>query len=78
MTGVFIRNMEIPPCCFDCALRTDWGTCGYYSIAMKISGMDVPYDEHNERRENCPLVQITFDGFEHGFLSGGANANTNN
>ena len=56
--SVLIRGMEMPKSCSECALRTDWATCGYYSIAKHIPSRDVPEDEYNERRDDCPLSEI--------------------
>ena len=52
--SILIKGMEMPENCFECALQTDYGTCGFYSLYVE-AGHEV---EINKRREDCPLIEV--------------------
>ena len=52
--SVLVKGMEMPENCFECALQTDCGTCGFYSLYVE-AGHEV---EINKRREDCPLIEV--------------------
>lgn len=60
MSGIYIPGMGMPNECRECALETDYGTCGYYSLYVE-AGHD---SELGKRRDDCPLVPVP----EHGRL----------
>ena len=81
MTGVLIPNEELPQNCYKCFLKMNCDDCEGWECFCMALHKDIGYIEKlpkDKRRDDCPLVQITFDGFEHGFLSGGANGNGDN
>lgn len=52
--SILIKGMRMPKSCYECALETDYGTCGYYSYYVE-AGHD---SEINKRRDDCPLIEI--------------------
>lgn len=52
--GVYIRGMEMPKNCMECPLKTDYGTCGYYSLYVEAGHES----DCEKRRDDCPLIEL--------------------
>ena len=59
--SIYIPDMEMPKCCYECPIKTDWDTCGYYSISKHIPYKDVPSGEH-DILDDCPLISVPNHG----------------
>ena len=64
MSGIYIKGMEMPKCCYDCNFcrHYDEPNQGYFCIVLLADLHRKPITE--ERVKNCPLVPVP----EHGDL----------
>ena len=58
MSGIYIKNMEIPTSCVDCTLEQEGGWCG---ANLKIKDVHRGH-KVSDRHKDCPLVPVPDHG----------------
>lgn len=58
MSGVYIKNMEMPSGCSQCYFNMEYGEC----VAMQYDHLGNFRWETNERHKDCPLVPVPDHG----------------
>ena len=58
MSGIYIKNMEIPTSCVDCTLEQEGGWCG---ANLKIKDVHRGH-KVSDRHKDCPLIPVPDHG----------------